>query len=44
MMPHNFSFDLHEELSFTGAALLLWETAMEPDTRGQKQLNIIAMD
>ena len=30
MMPHNFSFDLHEELSSTGAALLLWETAMEP--------------
>ena len=25
MMLHNFSFDLSEELSFTGAALLLWE-------------------
>ena len=25
MMLHKFSFDLHEELSFTGAALLLGE-------------------
>ena len=25
MMLHNFSFDLSEELSFTGAALLLEE-------------------
>ena len=25
MMLHNFSFDLSEELSFTGAALLLGE-------------------
>ena len=29
MMLHNFSFDLHEELSFTGAALLLWENKYE---------------
>ena len=41
MMLHNFSFDLSEELSFTGAALLLGRSAMEPDTRGQKLLEII---